>query len=54
MCRQQQIILNEAGLLLINSSKIYARRVDFVEAQVERQVLSLSKVNEDADKTKYI
>lgn len=47
MCRKQQLILNEAGLLLVNSSKIYARRVDFVEAEVERQVLSLSKENQE-------
>ncbi|KAL9888429.1 chromosome associated protein H2 isoform 1-T1 [Glossina fuscipes fuscipes] len=46
------MILNEAGLLLIHSSKIYAKRVDHVFALVERQILSLSKADQEMEKKK--
>ncbi|XP_050336752.1 uncharacterized protein LOC126763362 isoform X1 [Bactrocera neohumeralis] len=42
---EREIVLNEAGLLLLNSSKVYARRVDFVQELVERQILTLSNAD---------
>uniref|UniRef100_A0A1A9WGY1 Condensin-2 complex subunit H2 C-terminal domain-containing protein n=1 Tax=Glossina brevipalpis TaxID=37001 RepID=A0A1A9WGY1_9MUSC len=46
------MILNEAGLLLIHSSKIYSKRVEHVFALVERQILSLSKADKEMEKKK--
>ncbi|XP_011188054.1 LIM domain-containing protein A isoform X2 [Zeugodacus cucurbitae] len=43
----REIVLNEAGLLLLNSSKVYARRVDFVQELVERQILTLSNADKE-------
>ncbi|XP_067643290.1 serine-rich adhesin for platelets isoform X2 [Eurosta solidaginis] len=43
----RDIVLNEAGLLLLNSSKVYARRVDFVQELVERQILTLSNTEKE-------
>uniref|UniRef100_A0A0K8VLJ0 Condensin-2 complex subunit H2 C-terminal domain-containing protein n=2 Tax=Bactrocera latifrons TaxID=174628 RepID=A0A0K8VLJ0_BACLA len=44
---EREIVLNEAGLLLLNSSKVYARRVDFVQELVERQILTLSNADKE-------
>ncbi|XP_036343273.1 uncharacterized protein LOC118752512 [Rhagoletis pomonella] len=43
----REIVLNEAGLLLLNSSKVYARRVDFIQELVERQILTLSNADKE-------
>ncbi|XP_011207022.2 uncharacterized protein LOC105228755 isoform X2 [Bactrocera dorsalis] len=44
---EREIVLNEAGLLLLNSSKVYARRVDFIQELVERQILTLSNADKE-------
>ncbi|XP_065371224.1 uncharacterized protein Cap-H2 [Calliphora vicina] len=46
------LVLNEAGLLLVNSSKIYSKRVDYVQSLVERQILTLSNADEELQKQK--
>ncbi|XP_055850269.1 uncharacterized protein LOC129914873 [Episyrphus balteatus] len=38
----------EAGIILFNSSKIYAKRVDHIHQEIERLILSLSNVEETA------
>ncbi|CAD6995544.1 unnamed protein product [Ceratitis capitata] len=45
----REIVLNEAGLLLINSSKVYARRVDYVQELVERQILTLTNADKEVE-----
>ncbi|XP_053964290.1 uncharacterized protein LOC128867208 isoform X2 [Anastrepha ludens] len=45
----REIVLNEAGLLLLNSSKIYSRRVDFVQDLVERQILTLNNADKEIE-----
>lgn len=46
------LVLNEAGLLLVNSSKIYAKRVDYVQSLAERQILTLSNADDELQKQK--
>ncbi|KAI8129161.1 hypothetical protein FF38_12983 [Lucilia cuprina] len=46
------LVLNEAGLLLVNSSKIYSKRVDYVQSLVERQILTLSNADDELQKQK--
>ncbi|KAM7360901.1 chromosome associated protein H2 isoform 2-T2 [Cochliomyia hominivorax] len=46
------LVLNEAGLLLVNSSKIYSKRVDYVQSLVERQIITLSNADDEIEKQK--
>uniref|UniRef100_A0A1I8MDT7 Condensin-2 complex subunit H2 C-terminal domain-containing protein n=1 Tax=Musca domestica TaxID=7370 RepID=A0A1I8MDT7_MUSDO len=48
----RDLILNEAGLLLVNSSKIYSKRVDYVQSLVERQILTLSNADQEIQQQK--
>uniref|UniRef100_A0A1I8NW13 Condensin-2 complex subunit H2 C-terminal domain-containing protein n=1 Tax=Stomoxys calcitrans TaxID=35570 RepID=A0A1I8NW13_STOCA len=48
----RDLILNEAGLLLLNSSKIYSKRVDYVQSLVERQILTLSNADQEIQQEK--
>ncbi|XP_075145956.1 chromosome associated protein H2 isoform X2 [Haematobia irritans] len=48
----KDLILNEAGLLLVNSSKIYSKRVDYVQSLVEKQICTLSNADKEIQQQK--
>ncbi|XP_055906365.1 uncharacterized protein LOC129941692 [Eupeodes corollae] len=47
---RQEPSFAEAGVVLFNSSKIYAKRVDHIHSEIERLILSLSNVENTAEK----
>lgn len=50
--KNRDLVLNEAGLLLVNSSKLYSKRVDYVQSLVERQILTLSNADHEIEEQK--